>query len=145
MLRAMQRGDPARRVETGPVVGGDVGVSDVSRTSVRMNITTIADLWSEFDGIGNNFDTWKKQLRFLRTTYRLEDDHVKVLIGIRLKKKALEWFHSRPEYLSLPLEEIIGKLRAMFQHRESRVVLRRKFENRVWKKMKVSTNMFTKK
>lgn len=134
MLRAMQREDPASRVEAGPMADGDVGVSEMSRTSMRMNITTIADLLSEFDGVSNNFNTWEKQLRFLRATYRLEDDHVKVLIGMRLKKKALEWFHSRPEYLSLPLEQIIDKLRAMFQHRESRIVLRRKFESRVWKK-----------
>lgn len=100
MLRAMRRGDPRRIAvdradEMEAAACGDIGVSGIPRTPMRMNITKIADLLSEFDGANNNFDTWKKQLRFLRVTYRLEHsnkhfDHVKVLIGMRLKKRALE-------------------------------------------------------
>lgn len=71
---------------------------EMSRVRPRVNLATMADLLSDFDGVSNDFDTWEKQVRFLKATYRLDDDCVKLLIGMRLKKRAFEWFHSRPEY-----------------------------------------------
>lgn len=100
----------------------------------RASLKTVADLLSDFDGTSNNFDTWEKQLRFLKTTYRLEDDCAKLLIGMRLKKKASEWFHSKSEHIEMPFEKLLEELGTMFRHRESRLHLRKQFENRVWKK-----------
>ncbi|KAK9304212.1 hypothetical protein QLX08_004372 [Tetragonisca angustula] len=57
---------------------------------------------------------------------------VKLLIGSRLKGNALEWLHSKPEYVSMPLDELLGNLREMFYHPENVLVARRKFEARVW-------------
>lgn len=64
----------------------------------------VGDLLSDFDGVSSDFDTWERQIRFLKAAYRLEDDHAKILIGTKLKKKAFEWFHSRPEYVSMSFE-----------------------------------------
>lgn len=70
----------------------------------------------------------------MKATYLLEDNHAKLLIGMKLKKMAAEWFHSKPEYLSMSFEELIGRLKSMFQHHESKAALRKKSENRVWKR-----------
>jgi len=70
----------------------------------------------------------------LKTTYQLEDDAARLLIGMRLKDKALEWLHSKPEYVAMPFDVLLGELQAMFQHRQSRVTTRKIFEERVWKK-----------
>ncbi|XP_025997281.2 uncharacterized protein LOC113005666 [Solenopsis invicta] len=70
----------------------------------------------------------------LRRTYRLDDEHTRILIGMRLKGKALEWLHSKAEYMEISLEALLHELRTMFDHRPSRVALRKKFEERVWRK-----------
>lgn len=115
-----------------PVRGDENAAVVVSR--VQSWRPDLAGLLGDFDGVSGIFDTWEKQLRFLKTTYRLEDDHTKILIGSKIKKKAYEWFHSKPEYMSMPFEELIGEMREMFQRRESKASLRKKFESRTWKK-----------
>ena len=100
----------------------------------RVNITAIADLLHYFDGKSEDYETWEKQIRFLKTTYKLEDDLAKIILGMRLKGKAHEWFHSKPEYISLTFESLLVELRSMFCHRLNKMVIRRKFEDRIWKK-----------
>ncbi|KMQ86625.1 hypothetical protein RF55_14343 [Lasius niger] len=132
MLREQQRRDSVNGGAEPAAV--NVGGEMIPRMQPRMNLTTIGDLLSDFDGVSGDFDTWEKQVRFVKETYHLGDDYAKILIGTKLKKRAFEWFHSRPEYVSMPFEVILEKLRAMFQRRESRLTARRTFENRVWKR-----------
>ncbi|XP_067209940.1 uncharacterized protein [Linepithema humile] len=94
----------------------------------------MGDLLSDFDGVSSDFSTWERQLRFVKMTYRLEDDCAKILMGMKLKKKAFEWFHSRPEHISMSFETILEKLRAMFERYESKLTIRKKFEDRAWRK-----------
>lgn len=61
----------------------------------KVNVAAIADLLSNFDGKSANYDTWERQIRLLKTIYQLEDDSAKLVIGMRLKGRALEWLHSR--------------------------------------------------
>lgn len=53
---------------------------------------------------------------------------------MRLKGKALDWLHSKPEFIKISLEALLFELKSMFHHRPSRMMLRRKFEEREWKK-----------
>jgi len=73
-------------------------------------------------------------VRMLQKTYKLQEDTCRILIGLRLKGKALAWFHSRPENIAMPVEELFTELRGMFYRRPNRVAARREFEARVWKK-----------
>ena len=85
--------------------------STSGRTSVRtkINITRLADLLSSFNDNAEMFQTWERQVMFLKDTYKLDDDTMKVLIGTRLKGKAMEWFHSKPDYIALfPKDEILS-------------------------------------
>lgn len=131
MLREQRRRDS---------VGGDEEAAAyvegrmTPRVQPKMNLSTIGDLLSDFDGVSGDFDTWEKQVRSLKQAYQLDDDYAKILIGMKLKRKAFEFFHSRPEYVSMPFELILEKLKAMFQRRESRVMMRKKFESRIWKR-----------
>lgn len=70
----------------------------------------------------------------LKRVYRLDDEHTKILIGMRLKGKALEWLHSRPEFVEISVEALLCELKTMYDHRPSKVAQRRKFEERVWRK-----------
>ncbi|KMQ88410.1 hypothetical protein RF55_12116 [Lasius niger] len=123
--------DRERQEET--IVNNDDGVRRVS-PHTRLNLTAIADLLANFDGISSDFDTWERQVRLLKMTYQLEDDHAKILVGMRLKKKVLEWFHSKPEFISMSFNALINELKLMFRHRQNRVTTRKMFEARIWKK-----------
>lgn len=120
---------PGQREEAS--AGGGGGATAVSHP--RSSLMAIADLLADFDGSGD-FNTWEKQVRLLKTTYRLNDEYAKILIGMRPKKKALEWFHSKPEFISMSFDGLVGELRMMFGYRQNKVVIRKNFETRIWKR-----------
>lgn len=130
LLRGHRDADPVDRSRLEEeIVRGDAPAS----SRPRLNPMAVADLLADFDG-GSDFGTWHRQLEFLRTAYRLDDDYMKILIGMRLKKKALEWFHSKPEFLGMTFDALVLELKTMFGRCQNKIALRRKFEARVWKK-----------
>lgn len=64
----------------------------------------------------------------------MESDMVKLLIGMRPKEKALEWFHSSTVYIRIPANELPGALRDMFYFPPNPITLRRPFDGRIWQK-----------
>lgn len=106
---------------------------NVSHNVAKAGISAIADLLSYFDGSVGNYENWELQLKLLKRTYRLSDDYVKILIGMRLKGKASEWFQSKAEHIALSVDDLLVELREMYDHRPSKVKLRKQFEGRVWK------------
>lgn len=70
----------------------------------------------------------------MKDAYKLSDDLMKIMIGSRLKGKALEWLHSRSEYIAMPIDNLLRELRGMFQRRSNKILMRRQFEQRIWKR-----------
>lgn len=99
----------------------------------RVNIRVISDLLGKFRGDCDNFEILKKQVELLRATYRLDENSTKILISLRLKNKALSWFHSKPEYLQLDAAGLLLEMSRMFGNRSSKLTLRRDFERRKWR------------
>jgi len=91
-------------------------------------------LLSNFSGQSTDYEIWEKQVKLLKVTYKLEDDTAKILVDMRLEGKALEWLRSKPEYIAMTFDRLLDELRAMFHHRQSKVVIRKKFEERMWKR-----------
>src|SRR5436190_9283669 len=83
-------------------------------TQPRANIMAIADLLNNFNGKSSDFEVWEKQIKLLKSTYKLEDETAKLLIGMRLKGRALEWLHSKPEFITMTFNQLLDELRAMF-------------------------------
>lgn len=52
---------------------------------------------------------------------------------MRLKGKAAKWFQSKAEHIELSVDDLLVELREMYDHRSSKVKLRKQFEMRVWK------------
>lgn len=125
LLREMQRVSMPNR--------GAAERESTSGIVAKASISAIADLLSHFDGSVGNYENWETQLKLLKKTYRLSDDYVKILIGMRLKGKASEWFQSKAEHVELSLDDLLAELREMYDHRPSKVKLRKKFEERVWR------------
>lgn len=101
----------------------------IATAQPRVNITA-ADLLCEFNGQAESFETWERQAKFLRAAYQLDDNLTKILIGTKLRGRASDWFHSKPEYIAMS-DEVLAGLRGMFYHRPNRITLRRCFEERV--------------
>lgn len=99
----------------------------------RVNIKAVSELLSEFNGSEGVFRNWEKQAKLLIATYQLDDKSAKIMLGMRLKDKALEWFPSCPVHIELSVEELLSKMRKMYDHKESKLKLRKQFEERVWK------------
>jgi hypothetical protein len=64
---------------------------------------------------------------------------------LRLKGKANEWFHSRPELIEMNFESLLSQIKAMFCHQLNKLARRRKFEGRVWKRGKPFSEYFHEK
>ncbi|XP_025265893.1 uncharacterized protein LOC112638423 [Camponotus floridanus] len=93
----------------------------------------IKELLPEFDAADGTFWRWRQQLELLRRTYQLDDNSTRVLIGSRLRGRALSWFYSRAEHVTLGLEDLLREMESMFDLRPGKLSLRREFEARVWK------------
>ncbi|XP_076301744.1 uncharacterized protein LOC143219749 [Lasioglossum baleicum] len=74
-----------------------------------------------FDGNGETFDAWERQLTLLRATYGLDDNTTKLLAVSRLKNQALEWFHSKPEHVGMTADDLVKALKDIFGDRQNRI------------------------
>lgn len=126
LARGIQRLSTGEREQT-------VDREDTTRGYPRPSIAALGDLLSLFDGSGD-YEIWEKQLKLLKTTYHLTDEYAKVLLAMRLKGKAAEWLHSKSQHIGLPLETLLSEMREMYDHRPSKMELRKRFEERTWKK-----------
>lgn len=104
-----------------------------SGVSGGAGVRSIRELLPEFDASENTFWRWRSQLELLRDTYRLDENATRILIGSRLKGRALTWFYSKTEHLTLRIEDFLREMGQMFDLRPAKLTLRRKFEARVWK------------
>lgn len=102
-----------------------------TRDASRINVRSVADLLNHFDGNSGVYEIWAKHVAFLRATYKLTDDEMRIIIGMRLKSRALEWLHSKPEYINMPVDDLLKELKGMFYHQPSKIAMRRQFEDRV--------------
>ncbi|KOX74541.1 hypothetical protein WN51_01115 [Melipona quadrifasciata] len=104
----------------------------VSRTQKTWNVSAIADYLAEFTGEFDGYDRWEKQLKLLKETYQLDEEETKRLAILKLKGKALEWFHSKPDHVAMSIDMLLQELESMYRHYPNTIVMRKKFESRVW-------------
>lgn len=109
------------------------GSMNSSSSTPRPTITALGELLSEFTGAEDTFWNWHKQLELVRTTYHLDDNNIRILISMKLKQRALQWFRSKPEHLEMPVTVLISQMKRMFDHRPAKMELRRRFEKRIWR------------
>lgn len=69
----------------------------------------------------------------VRNIYQLDDNVTWILISMRLKERALDWFYFRTEYLTMSINELLEEMKQIFDLRPRKLSLRKEFEARVWK------------
>ncbi|KAH0944646.1 hypothetical protein HN011_005534 [Eciton burchellii] len=99
----------------------------------KVNINTIAEFLPESDSMTGDFCIWQNQLRFLERTYRLNAEPMKILIGLRGRRKALAWL-LKTEHMELSMEDFLSGLKTMFDYRPNRIMLHEKFQKRKWER-----------
>ena len=72
-------------------------------------------------------------MEILHNTHQLDDSAVKILINLRLKDKALKCFQSKPSHFGMSATELLEAMKGVFDHRPSKLALRRVMEARTWK------------
>lgn len=111
-----------------------MGSPTISHESGAININAIAGLLGYFEGDGSMFESWMKRAESLRSAYHLTDHLTRILIGVRLKGKAQEWFHSDSRFAEISVDELLLELKNMFFHETGRVHMRKQFEQRIWRR-----------
>lgn len=119
--------------ETGVSYGSNTGTAVEQNSRDKVNLSEIKELINTFDGSADEYANWEKQIKIVKGAYALTDEKTKVLISARMKGKALEWFHSKPENLELSLDDLFRSMKGMFDHKPRKLTLRRQFEERAWK------------
>jgi len=102
----------------------------------KVSLNVIAELLPEFDDTMGDFRMWRNKLKILEQIYQLNDNHMKILVGLRLRGKALAWLHSADEYMLLSSEELLKGLGAMFDQQIDSIVLHERFRAYKWRKDK---------
>lgn len=113
--------------------GSPVLTTNGSVISAFGGVRGIKELLPEFDATDGTFWKWKQQLELLTRTYQLDENSVRVLISSRLRGRALSWFYSKPEYITIRSEDLLREMESMFDLRPGRLSLRREFESRIWR------------
>lgn len=126
LLRREMRTEATRNVSS-PATNSNQNVT------MRPQIKALAELMSEFAGEEDIFWKWRKQFELIRETYQLDNGSARVLASMRLKQKALQWFHSRPEHLEISVNDLLERMQNIFYHRPGKMELRKQFERRTWR------------
>ncbi|KYN22486.1 hypothetical protein ALC57_05110, partial [Trachymyrmex cornetzi] len=101
-----------------------------TNTRANMSVKSISELVGEYKGSDEDFNRWKIQIGLLRATYELDENASKILIGSKLRGKALDWYHSRADHIAVTTEELLKEMQAMFERSRGRLELRKTFELR---------------
>lgn len=100
----------------------------------RLKLSEVRELLDYFDGTGETFEKWERQIKFLKHTYHLDDDNMKVLASSRMKGKALDWLHSSADFIEMNFEMLLTAMKSMFDHRLVKITLKKQFEEKKWKR-----------
>lgn len=147
-IELMQRENEFLRRSAQATLPDSTGATETQRserTPLNPNMTSMKEMLPVFDGKSASYRVWKEQLMIVKQTYHLDDNLMKLLLGMRLTGNAAEWFQSVPTHLTLNLDELLARMEAMYDRRESRLMSRKKFESKMWQRNETFTDYFHKK
>lgn len=101
-------------IRTTPEAGRTVSSRrDIFAIKYNFNCRIIGQPLTDGD-VFDTYETWERQVVFLKDAYKLSDDLTKVMIGSRLKGKASDWLHSRLEYITMSVDDLLRKKKTYF-------------------------------
>lgn len=106
-----------------------INLSDNRRTS---NLEVSA-LLPSFTG-NEDPEHWFARIERVRTTYNVDKNSLLMILITKLDGDAKQWYFSRPEYASYDYDMLRNEIMKIFECREDKITLMKKFESRKWRK-----------
>ncbi|XP_036327192.1 uncharacterized protein LOC118739792 [Rhagoletis pomonella] len=113
-------------------LSGSEIASNTIVTQRTISLDMIQNMIPEFSG-GTNVSVWVAQIKNIASGYDIKENELRILMLNKLKGKAQHWLHSIPNFATEELNSLISQMENVFGSKESRVLLRRRFETRQWK------------
>ena len=134
LRRELRLAERERSAASNPSTSSIQANASTSSTQAHssVGIRAIADQLSEYSGESDGFEKWRTQSELLREAYHLDEASTKALLIMRLKGRALSWFHSKAEHVRLELSAFYEAMEEMFHEKLSQSELRKEFEKRTW-------------
>lgn len=85
-----------------------------ARPSPLTDINCILPLLNDYDGSTKDVEKWINRVKLIIKLCELDDTIIKVIIGSKLQGVALDWYRSRPEYLSMSIDEFFLHMNIRF-------------------------------
>lgn len=134
-----------RTTQSVPAANTEATARRLDSITPKISLSSVKEMLSDFDGRKGSYRRWKEQLLMVKRMYNLDDNFTKLLLGAKLTGDAADWFHSVSAHLLLTVDELLNKMRTMFDRREKRLSLRKEFENRMWLQGETFCEYFHKK
>ncbi|KAI4473033.1 hypothetical protein M0804_015511 [Polistes exclamans] len=96
----------------------------------EVSLSVISDMIDVFDGSVGTFTVWERRVRYIQRMHQLRDTEIVMIISLKLRRKALRWFHSKPEFVTYGVQELLAAMEKMFSSRQSIITLKKQFEER---------------
>ncbi|XP_075151915.1 uncharacterized protein LOC142225953 [Haematobia irritans] len=101
-------------------------------TTTTVSLTLLGNFIAEYDGTTDgNF--WVTQLKDISQTYKLDDHMFRALFASKLVGRAQLWLHSRRIVPEENIEEMLHQFCMTFGTKQTKLEIRRKFEQRKWR------------
>lgn len=100
-------------------------------TASGVSLNLVSNFVADYDGkTDGNF--WVMQLRDIQQTYKLSDNMLRALFATKLVGRAQLWLHSRRNTADERLDELLQQFCMTFGTKQTKLELRRNFEQRKW-------------
>lgn len=97
-----------------------------------VSLNLVSNFVADYDGTSDgNF--WVTQLRDIQKTYKLNDNMLRALFAVKLIGRARVWLHSRRNTAEEHVDELLQQFCMTFGAKQSKLEVRRTFEQRKWR------------
>ncbi|KAF2888901.1 hypothetical protein ILUMI_17272, partial [Ignelater luminosus] len=97
----------------------------------RYSNKEIAALLPTFSGDSSeDIEHWMSRIEAVQTAYGVSEEIMQVIMVTKMSGPALEWYHSKIDYITMPFELSKKEIKSMFASRPSRINLLKKMESR---------------
>ncbi|KAK4881596.1 hypothetical protein RN001_004915 [Aquatica leii] len=96
--------------------------------TLKCSNNEISALLPTFSGDATeDIENWLNRVEAVQITYGVDERIMQLIMVTKLTKAALNWYHSKVEYITMPFKELKQELCNMFASRPSRIELVRRY------------------
>ncbi|XP_017849365.2 uncharacterized protein LOC108604409 [Drosophila busckii] len=109
----------------------DINAKQQRSDSAALALSQAKEIAMSYDGT-TCARLWAAQIQNIANMYNLDNGNMRILIISKLKGSAQQWLHANTVRIMEPIDAILEQLIFAFGDQQSKMELRRKFEDRKW-------------